>query len=364
MDKRCKIQYADDILPSFSSNNVAVVFEVSNPFVPYLSVAILSLIASSTHDYNYDIIVLTNEIEQHDSETLQSLCRDKPNICIRFFDPSQMVKTYIATAKYEYLNLNYYRMSLPWILKNYTKVVNLGADIIIRRDIADLFYERMDAATYIGGVMDIGYQGRLSLDISKKELGLENPYEYINADVLILDLEKIRRDFTQDELMESWQKRRFRCAEQDALNWFFSGHIYQLDLRWNVFPEKMSSEYDIMHAPEASRKAWRNCLDNPYIVHYAASPKPWQLPTVGYGLEWWYIAKRSPYYEKMLKAMCEYLETHGTFNIIESDARRCAEKILPHGSIRRKIAKTLIPRGSKRWCLLKKFYYALGAREH
>ncbi len=29
----------------------------------------------------------------------------------------------------------------------------------------------------------MGYQGRLTLDISPKELGLDTPYAYINADV-------------------------------------------------------------------------------------------------------------------------------------------------------------------------------------
>lgn len=358
-----KVRHTEDIFPAFQTNNVVVVFESSHSFAPYLSVALLSLISTSTQQYNYDIIVLSSEVEIHDQEVLSSLCANKSNICIRFYDPSNLVAEYIAAAKYEYLDLNYYRMSLPWILKNYTKVINLGIDVMIRRDIADLFHEEM-GETYIGGAVDLGYQGRLSLDISPKELGLKDPYTYVNADVLLLNLKKIRKDFTQDQLMRSWQERKFRCAEQDALNWVFREHIYCFDLKWNVFPEKMSSEYDIMHAQETSIAYWRECLAIPYIIHYAAMPKPWQLPTVGYGIEWWCIAKDSPYYKDMFEKMCKYLEEKGTFRIVESNARKTADKILPYGSIRRKIAKLIIPRGSMRWLTLKKVYYALGGKEH
>lgn len=353
-----------DILPAFPKENVAVVFETSHLFIPYLSVAILSLIDHTTTDHNYDIIILSSETTAHDEALLQSMCCGRSNIRIRAFNPRNMVQAYIENAQYQYLEINYYRMSLPWILKHYTRVINLGADVLLKRNIADLFYEKMEDTAYVGGAVDLGYQGRLALDISHRELGLKNPFAYINADVLVLELDKIRTHFLQDEVMLNWQKRFFRCAEQDAINCLFQEHIHHIDLRWNLFPSNMSSEFDVMHAPASSVLHWKECLSQPYIIHYAAVPKPWQLPTVGYGVEWWYTAKRSPYFEQIAREMSHYLETHGEFRIVDSDVHSLTQKLMPHGSIRRKILKVLIPKGSVQWCLLKKAYYSTHIEKH
>lgn len=60
----CKIKtnYADtryelNIYPAFKSNNIPVVFETSRLFLPYLGVAIQSIVDKSTAKYNYDIVI-------------------------------------------------------------------------------------------------------------------------------------------------------------------------------------------------------------------------------------------------------------------------------------------------------------------
>lgn len=337
------------ILPAFQKNNIAVVFESSELFVPYLSVAIASLIACTSPENNYDIIILNNEIKEHDEAALCDLCNGKNNVSVRFFDPTTIVEKYIKAAKHNYLAINYYRMSLPWILTEYQKVINLGADLIIEHDISELFREPMRDDCYLAGAPDLGYHGRLSLDLSPSELGLSDPYSYVNADVLLFDLEKIRRDYCQDELMDIWQKYCFRCAEQDALNVFFDGHIHHFDLRWNVFPERMTSEFHVLHAPEESVKVWRESLRAPYLVHYAAVPKPWDFPMVGWGERWWFYARQSVYYEEILRRMCLVAVRYSGMTTPKSKIRQFADVILPMGSRRRAFAKILLPKGSWRW---------------
>ena len=83
----------------------------------------------------------------------------------------------------------------------------------------------------------------------------------------------------------------------------------------------MSSEYDIMHASSETIADWQQCLKNPYIIHFAAVPKPWQLPTVEFGVDWWIVARHSPYYSIMLQYMCDYIEQHGEFEVVDSRAR-------------------------------------------
>ena len=63
--------------------------------------------------------------------------------------------------------------------------------------------------------------------------------------------------------MRIWQKKQLRCAEQDAMNIAFDGHVKMLDLRWNVYPQRMNSEYHIEHAPEKSVEIWKESLSEP-----------------------------------------------------------------------------------------------------
>ncbi len=327
--------------PVYKENNVAVVFESSEVFVPYLSVAISSLVETATYEYNYDIIILNSEIKEHDEIMLEKLCQEKENISIRFYNPTFLVEKDMKKSKYNYLDLNYYRLALPWILSNYEKVINLGADIIIERDIAELFEISLDDDCYLAGAPDLGYQGRLGVDISPSELNLMDPFQYINADVLLMDLKKIRGIYTKDEVMRVWQKRELRCAEQDALNMIFDGHIQQLDLRWNVFPERMLSEEHILNATEESISEWRACLENPYIIHYAAIPKPWDYPLVGFGDKWWGYARKSVYYEEILRRMCIVACGNSESNNKRKLLFRIADVILPKGTVRREIVKRI-----------------------
>lgn len=297
-------ELATEVCPAYQSNNIAIVFETSEMFVPYLSVALLSLVDHVGENYNYDILILSCEVKSYDEEELKKIVQGRQNITLRIVNPHQLVEKYIKTATYNYLEINYYRMMLPWILKNYDKVINLGADIIINRDLADLYHIPFQEGCFMAGAPDLGYHGRLSIDISPEYLGMTDPYTYVNADVLLLHLKAIREAFSENYLMKLWQKKQLMCAEQDALNLAFDGHVQFLDLRWNVYPERMTSEYHIKHAPEESVAEWKKSLLEPFIIHYAAVPKPWDFPMVGYGYTWWHYARKTVYYEEIVRRMC------------------------------------------------------------
>ncbi len=334
----------DELEPAYLKNNIVVVFECSEMFVPYLSVALSSLVETVTDAYNYDVIILNCEIKRQDEVKLKNICQDKNNISIRFFDPTSIVENDIEKAVHNYLYLNYYRLALPWILLNYEKIVNLGVDIIIEEDISKLYTISLDENYYIAGALDLGYQGRLGIDIPLSELKLTNPFQYINADVLVLDLKKIRENYSKNEIMCEWEKNYFRYAEQDALNVIFDGHIQKIDSRWNVFPDKTDTVRQIEKSPKDSIRLWRECLKQPYIIHYAGVPKPWEDALIGFGDKWWKYARQSIYYEEIVRRMCVYgiPDRRGIM-------RRLLETICPPSTKRRVITDKIFAYKSIGW---------------
>lgn len=339
-----KSAYSSEIHPLFSECKNAIVFEVSGIYVPYLDVAIRSLVANTSEKNVYDIIVLTKEIDSSDCDLLIKQVSDYKNISLRFFDPSKFVRKYIEKSKYKYLYLNYYRLALPWILNEYEKILNLGVDIVIQKDVAELLNCNMSESEYIAGAIDLGYIGRLKMDIPKSELGLKNPDGYVNADVLILNNKNIRRDFSEDYVMNIWQKYQLRCAEQDAFNMLFDGHIHYVDLRWNLFPKKMASTVHIAHNSDSNIQLWQESLKDPYIIHFAAYPKAWDFPAVGFGDKWWFYARKSPYYEELLRRMClsneKSMNETPRLTIIQKVSRKLLP-IFPKGNWFRKICKKI-----------------------
>ncbi|KAF1680107.1 glycosyltransferase [Veillonella sp. R32] len=351
-----KSLYEKELKPVFK-NKCAIAFVLSDQYIPYFTVTLLSILDYISDEYEYDIVLLTSEIDLYDCQILLNLVKDYPNVSLRFFDPKPLVKEYMERSRYKYLYLNYFKLAIPWIFKEYKIVLNLGADVLARKDVYELLNVDFLEKEYIAGVVDLGYLGRLKMDIPLGELNLINPMGYVNADVLVFDLSNIRRDFSIDYVMNLWQKYKFRCAEQDAFNVLFDTKIKYLDSRWNVYPIRMASVEHIMQNEEKKIKEWEQNLKNPFIVHYAAFPKPWDYPLVGEGNHWWEYARQSPYYEEIIRKMC-LLSIRGEINTRKNfNLRIIAEKIFPENSERREVLRSWFPKYSKQREFLKKIYY-------
>lgn len=345
------------ILPAFQNHKIAIVFESSDVYIPYMCVAIKSILNHINPNTLYDLIILSNEIENDHECEFQKMCEDMGNVSIRVFNPDMYVQKYIKRDKYNYLRLNFYRLALPWILSEYDMAINLGADILVCKDLVALYDISFEKNEYLAGARDLGYLGRLEVDIPLTELNLQFPEHYVNADVLVYNLSAIRKNYDQDWIMNIWQKEYMRCSEQDALNIIFNQHMQILDLRWNVFAAKMNSEQDILRNTNADVMEWKNSLNDPFIIHYAAVPKPWDYPLVGSGDYWWSVAKQTIYYEEILRRMCinAVMESVNTaqaptwrqklfnkFCPAFSRRWRVLNKIFPKGSFIRKVVRRIV----------------------
>lgn len=347
----------DEIMPVYSERK-AIVIESTALFIPYLDVLLHSITNTISNNNRYDIIVLTEDIKDIDCKILLGTIYKYRNISLRFFNPTTIIEDYKEKNNNKYLTINYFRLALPWILKKYKIALNLGADLVINKDISDLLNIELSDKEYIAGVRDLGYIGRVNMkDIPVEELGMIEPNQYINADVLLLNLDSIRRDFTLDKVMQPWSQYKLRCAEQDAFNMLFDCHKHILDMRWNYFPERMTSIEHIVWVPKDLFREWIAASKQPYIVHFAAVPKPWDYPTVAHGYKWWKIARESVYYEEIVRRMSVLAVKSELFAERETFGRRFLNCIIPHGTMVRKGLSKLFPKKSIQREALKRIYY-------
>lgn len=298
------------IRPYFKENFCAVAIPCSDAYVPYLSVWLQSLIETSSRDHNYDIIVLENDISEKNMEKLTSMLVSHDNISLRFFNPSIYIDISKVKVEKKYLSsISTYRITVNKFMKGYSKVVIAEVDLIMKRDIKDLYDTNIGSAP-IAAEIDPFYimnYSRISWlsDFVCNTLGMSDKYRYVNTGVMILNIENFNEHGYTEKLLDFLYKTNCSCLEQDAMNGLFDNRIYLLDGRWNALHCDEKRERLINDMPKKLYDAWKLCVSDPWIMHWCGQRKPWQHPEEFKAYMWWELARKTPYYEEILSRLRE-----------------------------------------------------------
>ncbi len=237
---------------------IPIFFAVDDAYIPFLSVTIKSLIekANKTDLYNLRILY-TNITEENKKEIMKY---QNENIIIEFVNVSECLKKLegkLLIRDY-YSNATYYRILIPNLYSEYEKVLYLDSDIVILDDIAKLY--NVNVSNYlIGAVSEHWFENYSEFkSYGKKVIGLSNYKKYINAGVMLMNLQKLRDIQFEDKFLHLLETVKYRFAQdQDYFNRICKGNIKYLKEYWN-----------------ASGYLYKK--SNPKIIHYTFF-KPWYL---------------------------------------------------------------------------------------
>lgn len=290
---------------------VTVFFAVNDGHAPYLGVALTSLVEhAGIHEY--ELIVLYRDLNERNRELLEQIVyrcgqKTKGSFRLRFMEIPINIADYDFAPGARPLSVEtWFRLFAPSLFPEYDKMLWLDADILVRDDVAKLYATHMGDNWIAGCRWDYGIIGILEHErkqkLSKmrnyftKTLGIRRPQEdYVNAGVLLLNLQAMREKNVQGKLLQAAQNPAMYFHDQCAINMVCHGHICYLDSMWNgltgfkmdLLPKKYREKalYDKQH-----RK----------IIHWAGSHKPWKEPWCKAAVDWWEEARRTPYYEEIL----------------------------------------------------------------
>lgn len=339
-----KIEYSD-VVP--------VVISVNDYFVKYISACIMSIIDTSNRDKNYKIFILHSGISKENAEVLESMVREVNNFAIDFIDCSWIYSDFKLNEHMHFTRETYYRFAIPQIFQDFEKVIYLDGDTIVKRDIADLLYIDMQDKA-IAGVRDYIFEGMCTRKIpcfqdiyhgtadeyAKNYLKV-NPCEYIQAGVLLFNINKIRINALDKKLFQYFD-RPYWFVDQDILNIVFDGEKFFLDTRWNVANGNGNLDGFYCELPARLSEKYFKALSDPWIIHYAGERKPWFDPGVKYSSEFWKYARKSPFYESILKDMCSLWAMYPRpRHSIKSRLVTIKDFVFPKGTVRHKYAKLL-----------------------
>ncbi len=360
--------------PAFKEKNIPIIFSSSNWFAPYASVLVHSIVKYANPQNNYDIIILEKEISEDFKRMISSIGQEFSNISIRFYNPSTILSgTNLYVNSENQAVEAYYRLLVPYIFKNYSKAIVMDCDIIARNDIAELY--TIDLGNQImAGVKDVVYQGWYNGDAKLREycqktLTMKNPYNYINTGVLLMDLEKFRNYIKLDKILDIAVSKKWWIQEQDIINLVFEDKIKYIDISWNMYAKVSNAITTTIddYAPVKSRESYYIAHSHPFLLHWAAQPKPWVNPEMDYGNLWWEEARETPFYPIILNRLIHYADNHiqEINHRIESKTLKkriitAVDVLFPYETKRRTVIKKILPRGSRCWKILSKVGKLIG----
>ena len=276
------------ISPAFSQKNTPIVFSSDKNYFPYFLVALESIIQNSSMENNYDILLLSTDLTKEDLTLAHKQIQCQKNISIRLIDVSDLAEKYhldtLITMNHIRVSA-YYRLLISEILPLYHKIIYLDCDLIIVKDIANLFKTDI-ADNYLGAVIDKGVQNYFLPHVPEfkkymQSLGMQHVENYFNSGVLIMNLEAIRKESLIDQFIQIAQKNNQFFHDQNVLNAVCDGKVFFLESQWNI-----------------------QCCDkikdkNFGIIHYCGD-KPWNKKGVHLAKYWWKYAQNTFHYEKIL----------------------------------------------------------------
>lgn len=243
-------------------------------YVPQCGIMLTSLFVNNKSN-NLQIFVLSEEINENNKRLL---CNTANNYGVEMHFVSidkDMLQGFNNTIKLgDHVSLAaYYRLFCSNILpQDIDKVLYLDCDIIINRDIADLYNYNIDNYA-LAGVIDENYfcseyYDRLDLD--------RNVITYINSGVLLINLNYWRKYNVTSRCVECVHSipQKLLFHDQDTLNVVLKNEINYLPITWN-FQTAFLYCINQEKYEENILKEINSIINNPSIIHYTGTSKPW-----------------------------------------------------------------------------------------
>lgn len=327
---------------------VPVVLAANQEYVPILYTCVQSIVNHTSKDRKYEIYVFHTDIEKVSQKVFhQQLERD--NVRVTFIDVTQNVSGYRLKAKEHITTETFYRFLILDILKDYDKVLYLDCDMIIMRDIAEL-YDIELGNNLIGAAKDPDFMGQCNgvNTVTKKYceevLKIKSPFQYFQAGVLLFNVTELKKVITVKELFEMSDTGIYKYSDQDILNVICEDRVTYLNMAWNLLGDCNHERWHevIKSAPYYILDEYEEARKHPYIIHYAGFVKPWMKPDEDFAEEFWKVARTNQYYEQILWNMNNKFESKTGCGVkTREKLRRKLKQVLPRNSWLRTVARNI-----------------------
>ena len=273
---------------------IPIFFTVDDTYVPFLSVTLQSIVEKSSTEYHYEIKILYAKLSNESKEKISKYTRN--NITIEYVDVSEYfekVKDKLYTRDY-FSMTTYFRLFIASLYPQYNKAIYLDSDVVVLKDIADLY--NIDIGNNLVGAVpdDIIQKNEVFQEYVEKVVGVSSYKNYFNAGVLVMNLEELRNYRFEEKFVYLLGTVKYAAIQdQDYLNRICKGRVKLIDLNWNIMPSASAREIE---------------EENIKLIHYNYQYKPWHYDNILYGKYFWDYASRTEFYNELKKMKEDFNE--------------------------------------------------------
>lgn len=287
---------------STNKKEIPIFFATDNNYVPFLAVALTSLLNNASKDYFYRIYVLTTSLKKEYTDELELICHDAmpEGASIEFVNLCVEMEKSAGTfhLRHYYSKETYCRIFIPRVFKKYDKVLYLDSDIVVTGDISELYNIELDDNLVAAASEEVMVDYDVYGNYVEKALGIWR-HDYFSAGVLLINAKKYREENIEMKFINLLNSFSFRVTQdEDYLNVLCKGRVKPIDLGWNKSAYKNPSFDD----------------KNLKIIHYKINWKPWHYDNIEYEDYFWKYAKETFMYDQILKIKASY-----TQDLVERD---------------------------------------------
>lgn len=254
-----------------------ILMSVNKKFLENAEEMMFSLLYYSSEYICLYLMYLENEISEDDIKHISEFVSStgKGKIIPLKFDTTKINEMPVDDGDGNFFGLEAYsRIFCAFLLPNEVeKIVYFDADMICTGDIKEIYDIELGGKTW-GACMDLGIMPK---DLER--LRLPKNYHYINSGMLLINVKKIKENYTELDmvnLIKKYQKILI-YPDQDFINVAFQNDIKIIDSKYNLLAKCIR---------------YNELIKKPLVIHYAGSTKPWNDDVSRFEIE--YI---EPYYK-------------------------------------------------------------------
>ena len=292
-----------------NKNNINICVNLNDNYVYKLIVSMESVLSNCNKQKTFITyhVLCAPEVTENTLIILKSFMkRYSLNLEMIFYN---MGNNFIFLSYRRYTQVTYYRLLLP-IFINLDRILYLDGDTLTYKDISEIFQLDFND-NYVLGTLDY-------YSFGVDYLGLKSD-RYINAGVILMNLEKIRNDKKYYDLINITNNVILRNDDQTAINYVLYPKIGQFPIKTNVFIFYDQSDINIYLnylRVKINETQIEEALYDPMIIHSVGGPKFWDsnhksfncskkkdCSCNNYQCIWYSYANKTDYYQEIISSI-------------------------------------------------------------
>lgn len=268
-----------------SNSLIHIGFAINNTYAKYMATTMASILDHLAKERSIYFHVITSDLSSENKRRIENLQHIHP-FSIEYIPANIQQAKLIPPNKNHHVSAETnFRLEIASLKPELDKILFLDVDLVCNTDISQ--YWDLDISEYCAACVPDAPNYKNSNQEFQQKTGLK---EYYNTGVCLMNLDKCRKNNIEDRIKQAIQQYGpfLRFPDQDLLNIAFQDHVLPLPHSWNVMVLAIDWFYPANIIKEVQQ--------NPLILHWAGTEKPWQKPHIRYADLFWKYNLATPFF--------------------------------------------------------------------